>query len=334
MNKLIFKLFYLKKAFPLFFITLALFAGCAPKITGDAVKQPPKETAEMPQIYFCPRDDCSKVFEAHIKSANSFVHCAFYDIELENMISALAGKSSDIDVKFVMDSSTYEQQIKGDAVKLDDDNQLMHNKFCVIDGNTVLTGSFNPTYNGNNRNNNNVVLIYSNALAKNYDDEFNELWNLDFGKGNSVKFPIVYINNMKVENYFCPEDNCASRIIDLIKNAESSIHFMAFSFTNEDIADALVMKDNIDVRGIFDSRQAALRYSQFERLKEFGIKVKKDTNKYTMHHKVFIIDESVVVTGSFNPTLSADTKNDENLLIIHDKNIADAFLEEFDMLWE
>ena len=209
----------------------------------------------------------------------------------------------------------------------------MHNKFCVIDTNIVITGSFNPTDNDNNYNNNNVVVIYSNTLASNYEDEFNELSNGKFGKGSKVKYPVIYINDIKIENYFCPEDDCASHIVDLIKNAESSIYFMSFSFTNEEIADALVMKDSVDVRGIFDSSQSSGKYSQFKRLQEFGINVKKDSNKYKMHHKVFIIDNETVVTGSFNPTLSADAKNDENLLIIHDKKIANKFLREFNSLW-
>jgi len=61
--------------------------------------------------------------------------------------------------------------------------------------------------------------------------------------------------------------------------------------------------------------------------------VKKDSNKYNMHHKVFIIDNETVVTGSYNPTSSGDEKNDENILIIHDKGIAKKFLDEFDRVW-
>jgi len=64
-----------------------------------------------------------------------------------------------------------------------------------------------------------------------------------------------------------------------------------------------------------------------------GMNVKKDTNKYKMHHKVFIIDNETVVTGSFNPTASAENKNDENIIIIKDKVIAGSFLKEFDGLW-
>jgi len=333
MNKPIFKLFYCKLGFGLFILIAIVFlTGCA-SITGKVMNQIPKEINKQPEAYFCPGEDCSKIFENNIKSANFSVYCAFYDIDLKNIISSLARKSKAADVKIVIDSSNYEGQIKGEGLRLDDDKQLMHNKFCIIDNSIVITGSFNPTDNDNNYNNNNVVVIYSNTLAGNYGDEFNELWSGKFGKGNNVKNPIVYINNMKIDNHFCPEDKCASRIIDLIKNAESSIYFMSFAFTNEEIADALIMKSDLDARGIFDSSQSSSKFSQFKRLKEFGIKVKKDSNKYKMHHKVFIIDNQTVVTGSFNPTLSADTKNDENLLVIHDKKIANAFLKEFDMLW-
>ena len=108
---------------------------------------------------------------------------------------------------------------------------------------------------------------------------------------------------------------------------------MSFSFTNDGIADALIGKEGLDIRGIFDTAQSSNKFSQFNRLKEFGMNIKKDKSKYKMHHKVFIIDNETVATGSFNPTSSADTKNDENLLIMHDKRIADAFLKEFDYLW-
>jgi phosphatidylserine/phosphatidylglycerophosphate/cardiolipin synthase-like enzyme len=51
-----------------------------------------------------------------------------------------------------------------------------------------------------------------------------------------------------------------------------------------------------------------------------------------MHHKVFIIDNNTIITGSFNPSKAANEKNDENILIINNKDIAKRFLEEFDYL--
>jgi phosphatidylserine/phosphatidylglycerophosphate/cardiolipin synthase-like enzyme len=49
-----------------------------------------------------------------------------------------------------------------------------------------------------------------------------------------------------------------------------------------------------------------------------------------MHHKVIILDGSIVITGSYNFSASAAEKNDENVLIIHSPEIAATYLEEFE----
>lgn len=329
MDKHVFKLFCLAVLLGIFAIALG---GCK-SITGFSINEIPHETSKGQEIYFCPRDDCGKAYSLLIGTANNSVHCAFYDIDLKNVIMALANKSKAAEVMLVMDKSNYKEQVKGEGVKLDDDGQLMHNKFCVIDDEIVITGSFNPTDNDNFKNNNNVIVSYSNALASNYEQEFQELWNSEFGKGGKVVIPKINLNNKSIENYFCPEDDCASRTASLIQEAKRSIYFMTFSFTNEGIGNALIKKKALDIRGVFDSEQASIQYSQFKRLKEIGIKVKKDSNRYKMHHKVFVIDNETVLTGSFNPTSNADTNNDENIIIIHDKRIADGFLDEFDRVW-
>ena len=60
--------------------------------------------------------------------------------------------------------------------------------------------------------------------------------------------------------------------------------------------------------------------------------VRRDENKGFMHHKVFIVDDSVVF-GSYNPTKSGDEDNDENLLIVHNRDIAERFVEEFKRIY-
>ena len=76
-----------------------------------------------------------------------------------------------------------------------------------------------------------------------------------------------------------------------------------------------------------ETRQIS-QYSQFERLKHNNIEVIKDQNPNNLHHKVFIIDRETVITGSFNPSANGDKHNDENLVIIHDKEIAERFAME------
>lgn len=52
-----------------------------------------------------------------------------------------------------------------------------------------------------------------------------------------------------------------------------------------------------------------------------------------MHNKFAIIDEAVIITGSFNWTLSASTKNQENILILENKQVVNSYLSEFNKLW-
>ncbi len=210
----------------------------------------------------------------------------------------------------------------------------MHNKFCIVDSKKVTTGSMNPTPNDANKNNNNLLIFSSKIISQNYEDEFNELWQGTFKKGVSVKAPRILLENIFVETYFCPEDNCAFRTKEALKNAQQSIYFMTFSFTHEGIANILLLKnaEGINVKGVVERRQTS-EYSQHTRLQDAGVDVQIDGNKNTMHHKVFIIDEEIVVTGSFNPTEGGDTRNDENVVIIKNKEIAKRFVTEFEKVY-
>lgn len=319
----------IKKVF--YLILLILLVSCSKgQITGDAVKadKTPAEINKEIEVYFCPRDNCETALIDAINSSEASVHCAFFDIDLKNLISVIGKKSHSVDVRLVVDDENY-GNIKGPGVREDTSSQYSHNKFCVIDGKVVTSGSMNPTDNGADKNNNNLLIIHSRYLAKNYEDEFKELWEGEFGKGEIVKYPIIYLNGHKTENYFCPEDSCSKQIIEELRDAEKSIYFMAFSFTDEAIADAMLFNDKADIKGLFEKRGSGSAYSQYKRLKDFGLDVKVDSNPYTMHHKVFIIDNSTVITGSMNPTGSGDRKNDENILIIHDKDLARKYVGEF-----
>ena len=210
----------------------------------------------------------------------------------------------------------------------------MHNKFCIIDNEIVTTGSFNPTERDNFYNNNNLIIIHSKYLAKNYELEFKELWDKKFASGNKVEYPVIYLNDKRIENYFCPEDSCSEHVIDSLKEAKESIYFMTFSFTLNGIGNVLINKYNhgVDVKGVFEKTRVS-EWSEYQRFTDKGMDVKLDENKYVMHRKVFIIDNKTVITGSFNPTESADEENDENVLIIHDENIAREYLDEFERVW-
>ncbi|MFH1332347.1 MAG: phospholipase D-like domain-containing protein [archaeon] len=292
------------------------------KYTGKAVY----EKGSM-DVYFCPEDDCTGKISNELSKAEQSIHCAVYNLNEEEITNILKEKKEE--VEFVTDRANIRPIPGIKTVKNYNTNQLMHNKFCIIDGKEVITGSYNPTKSEAN-NTNNILIIKSNYIAENYEQEFNELWNKQFGKGERVKNPVIYLNNKRVENYFCPEDECSKRVIEKLQAANESITFFTFSFTDKEVAEVLIKKhkEGKKVQGMIEETQKS-QYDQYEELKEGGVDVKWYEKKYKLHDKVFVIDESIVITGSYNPTENADKRNDENIMIIEDKNIAKKYSERF-----
>jgi len=285
------------------------------------------------QLFFCPRENCEQAFVEFLNSAQKSIHCALYEINLPSVQQTLLEKQKVMDVKVVTDDD-YFHEFNYSFVKKDSYG-LMHNKFCIIDGVKFSSGSMNPTDNCAHKNNNNLLLVNSKVLAQNYEDEFQEMWNGTFKKGNPVQNPVVKLGNITIKNYFCPEDHCAQRVEDELKKAQQSIYFMTFSFTHDGIGNILLLKnlENISMKGVMETTQVT-KDSEFLRLSQAGITVLKDGNKHNMHHKVFVIDQETVVTGSFNPTGGGDKSNDENVLIIRDPVLAKRYLEEFQYVWK
>lgn len=225
----------------------------------------------------------------------------------------------------------------GIDVRNDGDNDgYMHHKFFVIDERYVWTGSYNTTYNGAYKNNNNVLWFDSDRLASNFSKEFHNIY-FSEEKGNisdgTVPYPQVELSDgTKIFTYFSPENDTISPILQEINSAAKSIQFMAFSFTHDSIGNAMrgQFQNGILVDGIFEEKQVNNMGSEYESLVNNGIRVIVDQSEGTMHHKVIIIDEERVITGSYNFSKNAEKRNSENLLIIKgNKKLAQAYLNEY-----
>lgn len=216
-----------------------------------------------------------------------------------------------------------------------DPDSLMHHKFIVIDERYVWTGSYNTTYNGAYKNNNNVIFIDSVPLAYNFTQEFRELF-LDMQvRKTSGGFVTKLSDGTQISIYFSPKNDTISPLLKEIQSAKTSIHFMAFSFTHDALGEA--MRDRfeagIDVQGVFEGRQVDDRYSEYNTMMDAGLRVVLDENRGAMHHKVLVIDGETVITGSYNFSKNAEIRNNENLLIIKEnREIAEAYLGEFERI--
>ena len=58
-----------------------------------------------------------------------------------------------------------------------------------------------------------------------------------------------------------------------------------------------------------------------------GVTTYIDSRHAISHNKIIIIDKETVITGSFNFTKAAEEKNAENLLIIRNKKLAEAYID-------
>lgn len=139
----------------------------------------------------------------------------------------------------------------------------------------------------------------------------------------------VHINTTNITTCFTPPAGCGHIIANVISEAKSSIYVQAYGFTSGEITQALInaYKKGIKVNILLDRSNTSAKYSKMKSLKKAGIKVMIDTIPGIAHNKVIIIDESKVITGSFNFTVGADTRNVENVMIVNDKEVAKRYLD-------
>lgn len=283
---------------------------------------------------------------AAIDSARLTVDVAIYSLSLNSIRDALLrAHDRGVQVRMVMESDNLDrpdpQKLKDAGIPILGDRRegLMHDKFVVIDNSEVWTGSMNFTDSGGYADNNNLMRIRSVKMAENYTKEFNEMFVDDkFGPDivAETPHPRVTIDGTPIDVYFSPDDNVQASFIDLVNNAKESIYFMAFSFTSDEIGDAVRARarEGVTVSGVMETEQVNSNAgTEFDPFQQAGLDVLRDGNDGQMHHKVMIIDESIVIFGSYNFTNSAETRNDENLLVVYNKKIAAQFVAEFQRVY-
>jgi phosphatidylserine/phosphatidylglycerophosphate/cardiolipin synthase-like enzyme len=337
-----------------------LLTSCVPPSSPTPLPQVPTitpTTDEVPDgdwytIYFTDpdsptadafRDGPDSALAEAIRGARLSVDAAVYHLNLWSIRDALlAAHDAGVTVRMVMETDNMDEveveELSDAGIEILGDRResLMHNKFVVIDGAEVWTGSMNFTINGAYRNNNNLIRIRSSKLAENYTSEFEEMFVRDmFGDRviENTPHPSLTIDGTQIETYFSPDDDTAIRIVELLEGAKESIYFLAFSFTSDEFADAMLARaaNGVTVAGVFEESQYYSNTgTEFDRFADAGLDVRLDGNPFNMHHKVIIIDKSIVIFGSYNFSRSAEERNDENTLIIHNPELAAHFLAEFE----
>ncbi len=297
-----------------------------------------------------------KTLEKEIENSKHTIDFAVYGFNNQPEIfnALIKAKKRGVKIRWVFDISKSGEDYYKDNQKLADiitdyntDEQyeqsnssaIMHNKFFIFDSQKVFTGSANITTTDlSGFNANYAVLINSKELADIYKKEFEQMYNGIFHKyKNSHPKPQINIgNNIKITPLFSPQDDILhQKIIPLINNANKYIYMPMFFLSNKDTANALIKAKNrgVEIKIICDATNSHTKNSVHKLLRTYGIKVKTENFAGKMHMKSIIIDDKISSIGSMNYTNSGNNRNDENVLIIENKDIAIFLRNTFLYLW-
>jgi len=278
-----------------------------------------------------------------IDAARLSIDVAAYSLSLNSVRNALLrAYDRGVTVRIVMESTNMDRSdpqilIEAGVPIIGDNSQgLMHDKFIVIDKSEVWLGAMNFTDSGTYEDNNNLMRIHSTKIAEDYSVEFKEMFEDNmFGPNVVAKTPnpTVTIDDTRIDIYFSPDDGVLSALASLLSSAQESIHFLAFSFTSNDLG--VIVREKAEagltIAGVMDQEQVSSNQgTEYDPFKQADLDVRIDGNAGQMHHKVFIVDEKIVVLGSYNFSQSAEERNDENIIIVYNAVIAEQFMLEFE----
>jgi phosphatidylserine/phosphatidylglycerophosphate/cardiolipin synthase-like enzyme len=349
----------MKKISLLQLVLIIIAAACTPATSLQGASTPATPADASPDWYTVSfteptepnvstyRDGPDEDLATAIDHARLTVDAAIYDLNLWSIRDALiAAHRRGLSVRMVTESDNMDepevQELKQAGIEVlgDRHESLMHDKFVVIDRSEVWTGSMNFTTGGAYLDNNNLIRLQSSKLGEAYIHEFEQMFVDDrFGseKNSQTPDPIITVNGSPIEVYFSPQDGTLTHILNAVNSARESIAFLAYAFTSDELAQALIERAQagVSVRGVFDKDQYRSNSgSEYETLKVAELDVWLDANPRLMHHKVIVIDGQLVITGSYNFSDNAEHSNDENTLIIHNPEIATQYLAEFQQIYE
>ena len=282
--------------------------------------------------------DNKEIAEAIIRAKNRGIRIRVV-LEADYLISgkiapdAFKAKGSTHEVNRELYNAILRARIR---VNSDFNPKIFHQKFIIRDSLSVLTGSTNFTDTGVSQNLNHLIIFHDKNVARNYNREFNEIKNGHFGKyniGHNLTPKEIKVSGVRVKILFAPDHNPEMEIMKQIAKANSRVDFAIFTFSKSSgIDDELVSvsKRGVAIRGAMYSSQANQTWSAKDTFKGSEAKLflvpKKglpNPKPRKLHHKIMIIDEQIVIAGSFNYTAPANLTNDENIVILGDLDATD-----------
>ena len=221
-------------------------------------------------------------------------------------------------------------------VRGDFNPKIFHQKFILRDyfdgkatnpGNpALLSGSANFTVTDTHVNLNHVFVFHSAYVARQYELEFLQLRHGMFGRGLHGDIPATYdAGGVPVKVLFAPDHTPELELMKQMLKGQNETVFAIFTFAGSSGVDDTMLalaRGGMKIRGVLDPGQAAHDWAASKTMihPNIDLFIPKRTGVFTnlrkLHHKLMVIDETIVVAGSFNYTQPANDFNDENLFVL------------------
>lgn len=158
-----------------FLIAIIILAACSQPVGTTPIQN------NSVDVFFSPRGGCTEAIIKEINHARADVYVQAYSFTSSPIAKALLDASKrGVKVEAILDksqrtakysSATFLANVRI-ATYIDDKHAIAHNKIMIIDGTTVLTGSFNFTKAAEERNAENLMIVRSKELARLYMDNW------------------------------------------------------------------------------------------------------------------------------------------------------------------
>lgn len=170
-----------------FFILVSLNALAKSSRPGLLKSLYDEATVQLPQpneVCFAPDEPCHVKLKKLIQSAKTSLDIAIFDINLDDLTHEVLVQSRKIPVRILVDrreAKSGHSLVKllekaGAELRYGHQKGIMHNKFVIVDGKMVETGSFNYTNGAAFKNNENQVYLAAPSIVERYQKRFQKIW--------------------------------------------------------------------------------------------------------------------------------------------------------------
>lgn len=272
-------------------------------------------------------NDLQKTFRKAISDAKESVWLSIYTLKDPAILHALNKKAKEgVSVHVISDSKASGALLKtlGRQIKLTlrSGKGIMHHKILVIDSRNIWLGSANMTTSSLKMHGNLVMGIESLELGEKIIEKLTKLSNEGFTY--PVLKELATVSDQKMELWFLPDNAKAhEKVKNLIRSAKKTIKVAMFTWTRFDFAEELSEANERGVKTeVVLDRSASLKTNTkiVEALFKANIPVRLSEGNGLLHHKMMIIDDTILLNGSANWTYSAFQKNEDYFAVLYDLN--------------